>query len=222
MNYRPLIMCAEMALAYRLGKKRQTRRIISKAGFGPSVSPRYSWHFRDARMQWQYLTDVELRRNAAIRPGDGFWLREPIYHCQASWSTNAAHAAYRSDGSGTGKLWRWKPNSLGGRYMPKVLCRTLGECLEVRVERVQDIDDAGAIAEGITGDGGQWATFCTGDAAYKSTPRLAYSYLWDSLHGKKPGERFEDNPWVYVYCLSEPITTDYATAQAILGEGETQ
>jgi len=211
MNYRPLIMSAEMALAYRDGRKRQTRRIISKAGrfcgiteFGPSVSPRYSWHFRDARMQWQYLTDVELLRNAAFRPGDGLWVREPLAS-KGPWTTYVADGADATDWA-----WQWKPKSLAARYMPKILCRTLGVCEDVRVTRVQEITEEDAKAEGVSAI----ISPITGSGSF----RVGFCRLWNDLHGNKPGERWEDNPWVYVYCLSEPITTDHAEAQRLLGE----
>ena len=198
MNWHPLIMCAEMALAYREGKKRQTRRILlpQPTGIVSLVSPGV----------WYDNGGGGRLYRAPIQPGDGVWIREPIYHCSASWSAHGAHAAYRSDGFGTDMLWRWKPSSLSGRYMPKRLCRTLGICKDVRVERVQDISEEDAKAEGV------------------SDPPLShrhhFSLLWDSLHGKKPGEDWDSNPWVFVYYLSAPITTDHAEAQRMLSEAK--
>jgi hypothetical protein len=58
-----------------------------------------------------------------------------------------------------------------------------------RIQRLHEIDDADAIAEGMRRDAYQ--------AGYKS-PRGAYEQLWRLLN-KEPGKTWDDNPWVIVY-----------------------
>jgi hypothetical protein len=63
--------------------------------------------------------------------------------------------------------------------------------LEIRQERLQDIDEAGAEAEGVALQA--WAA-----DSYHQFPRTAgYAHLWDSIHTNR-GERWDDNPTVWV------------------------
>ena len=73
---------------------------------------------------------------------------------------------------------------------------------DVRVQRLQVISDADAIAEGIERHpatptlwrrgpliGDQNKVDCT------AFPELAFRSIWEALHDK-PGERWNDNPWI--------------------------
>lgn len=68
-------------------------------------------------------------------------------------------------------------------FMPKWAARLWLEITNVRVERVQDISQADAIAEGAPPYG------------YPDFPRSWYAQLWDSIHG--PGG-WDTNPYVWV------------------------
>lgn len=98
--------------------------------------------------------------------------------------------------------------------MPRWASRLALEVTGVRVERVQDISEADAMAEGLKGltkdgslvkwgipdrdglpgnddDGWHWKQ-------WESDPRKAYRALWNSINGAKPGRSWEANPWVWV------------------------
>jgi len=216
MIYRPMTMCAPMALAFREGRKTETRR---------TIRPQPTGDFGPIGSVW-YDNDGEGRIYAATyRPGDGVWVREPI---QAVWDGGYIRAVYRADEARSAHRWTWKVLSLAGLYMPKSLCRTLGECLEVRAEKLQEITEEGAIAEGLpTRDHGcvcgpdefrEGVRFC-GHCGKRIVDWVEeYRELWRTLH-PKAGEQWDDNPWVFVYRL-KLLTTDHQEAQRLLAKGE--
>ena len=67
--------------------------------------------------------------------------------------------------------------------MPRFASRITLEVTEVRVERLQEITEADAWAEGI--------------AAHVVRPIHDYAALWDSLNAKR-GFGWDTNPWVWV------------------------
>ncbi|MEQ1663215.1 MAG: hypothetical protein ABL877_11025 [Thiobacillus sp.] len=69
--------------------------------------------------------------------------------------------------------------------MPRWASRILLEIVGVRVERLQDISEADAIAEGVGGD--VTVTPCFAVERYRA--------LWESING--PGS-WDVNPWVWV------------------------
>ena len=86
---------------------------------------------------------------------------------------------------------RWRPSI----HMPRWASRITLEIVSVRVERLQDISEADAIAEGTErlphagwkdyGDSTDWCT----------DPISSYRTLWESINGFQSSK---DNPWVCV------------------------
>lgn len=76
---------------------------------------------------------------------------------------------------------RWRPSI----HIPRWASRILLEVTAVRVERLQEISDADALAEGCS------------SADMRDGDRLAsvYARLWESING--PGS-WDTNPWVWV------------------------
>jgi len=78
------------------------------------------------------------------------------------------------------------------RFMPRALSVITLEIVSVRVERLQDISEADAIAEGVQDK----KSMILGRNAEEITGPIAeYAVLWESLHG--PGS-WDANPWVWV------------------------
>lgn len=65
--------------------------------------------------------------------------------------------------------------------MPKWASRITLRVNEVKAERLHEITDDGAAAEGIP-----------------LPNRDGFSLLWDEINGKREGARWDDNPWVWV------------------------
>ena len=83
--------------------------------------------------------------------------------------------------------------------MPKAYARIFLKVTNVRVERLQDISEEDAIAEGIIRVGDGWKDYSykkENDAYRYRTPKQSYETLWNSINGK---DAWEQNPYVFVY-----------------------
>jgi len=105
--------------------------------------------------------------------------------------------AYRAEFATGSKPWdgKWRPSI----HMPRSASRLTLTVTDVRVQRLQDISEADAVAEGIRQDRVGAGTFigCEGPRNLVTpwpTAREAFADLWDSL--AKPGATWADNPWI--------------------------
>jgi hypothetical protein len=134
--------------------------------------------------------------------GDRLWVRETFARCHPGLlqkldpDLDSAHwfNLYRADGVTSNYIAdygnQWTPSI----HMPRWASRLTLEITKVRVERLQDISEEDAKAEGISlrddsmlyEPGGEHGTL---------TAAQAYANLWDSLYGKGAWEK---NPWVLV------------------------
>lgn len=77
-----------------------------------------------------------------------------------------------------------------GMHMPRWASRITLIVKAVKVERLQDISEEDAIAEGVYFDGALW----TADGInYGNSPIDAFQCLWLSIHGD---DAWSDNPWI--------------------------
>lgn len=79
-------------------------------------------------------------------------------------------------------------------HMPRWASRLALEVTEVRVQRVQEISEADAQAEGLEQARDDPERWLPGRCAY---PSWAFRILWDSINGKRPGCSWVQNPWVW-------------------------
>lgn len=97
-------------------------------------------------------------------------------------------AGYESDESGMfvcdgDKIpTKWRPSI----FMPKEVCRIKLLIKDIRVERLQDISEEDAKAEGIIA-----VPYVTWETRYSES----YAELWDKINGKSSWDK---NPWVWV------------------------
>lgn len=87
----------------------------------------------------------------------------------------------------TGAHWGWRKKI--GRFLPKWASRITLEVTSIRVERLQDISEEDAIAEGVD----------TTVPHLDRVPAIAeYNRLWNSINGERPGCSWDDSPWLWV------------------------
>jgi hypothetical protein len=232
MKERPIIFSAPMVRAILAGTKTQTRRVVKPQPpeILPAYAPKVYWPARDRHMthgdpdgaaylQFERPGDYDgvhvMRGGFGFRcpygqPGDRLWVRETW-----AWSGDGAIPAFdrvrkgevwfRADPERTSPGIRWRPSI----HMPRWASRITLEVTGVRVERLQDISKAEAVAEGIErGEGfpGWYRGPLPGDSPglvesgrkFKTPtafPRLAYRALWESINGSNS---WDANPWVWV------------------------
>lgn len=88
---------------------------------------------------------------------------------------------------------KWKPSI----YMPKEAARIFLKVTDVRAERLHEIDDEGAKAEGSNFKNGKNVGF---EEKMKRSAVDRFAEIWDSTIKKSDLDRYgwEANPWVWV------------------------
>ena len=114
------------------------------------------------------------------RPGDLLWVREAF--CTRTPAKDRAWVEYKADGS---KIYTWRP----AIHMPRWASRLTLRLTEVRVQRVQEITDADAAAEGVV------PTAEDTDQIFGAYVR-AFARAWDAINAKR-GYGWEANPWIW-------------------------
>jgi len=181
MKERPILFNAEMVRAVLDGSKTQTRRIVKPqpTHFNPAGVPRRANPAGGPS---------DLIACPYGQPGDQLWVRETwrkVEPGECGCSEHCNHRTgydYRATGSGDDET-KWKPSI----HMPRAASRIQLEITGLRVERLQDIREEDALAEGVT------LTTCHPRHA-NDMGRRAYQALWESING--PGS-WADNPWVW-------------------------
>jgi len=151
--------------------------------------------------------------------GDRLWVREALGVNWNEAAVDVGMAHYRRDGELVEPLlpWRWKRNYLSPIHMPKEAARIWLKVTEVRVERLNDISMADALAEGIvipvdtqrrplirvTG------RYPASDYIPRNptTKQIVIGYfasLWDTLNAER-GFGWVANPWVAVYDFEREV-----------------
>ncbi|EPX8764098.1 hypothetical protein ACW2RE_002335 [Yersinia enterocolitica] len=188
MNEKPILFNAEMVNAILSGRKTQTRRIISEKTLhlfdvAACAGECHPLELRDDRSQSYYLEFCPLGKS-----GDQLWVRETFAAGLCTESTLAYRATHKTEDleEGWGETIKWTPSI----HMPRWASRINLLITGVRVERLQDISEQDARAEGVKA----WR----GPAEELVGGKLAFFELWDSIYGQKEGENWQANPWVWV------------------------
>ncbi len=183
---KPILFSTPMVQAILDGKKTQTRRVI-KIDDAPE-----NWNISIAGTSIVRTEpyDVKLPRYAT---GDILWVRETF--CEVPYEHNHVPIkggyitipkyAYKAD-SERDYTGIWKPSI----HMPREAARIFLRVKTVRVERLQDITEEDAIAEGMS------KTLV--DGVVFISAKGNFHVFWDSLNIKR-GYGWDTNPWVWVY-----------------------
>lgn len=206
---RPILFSGPMVRAILERRKTQTRRIVKPQ---PEFAALPRWVYGDGHsgVGW-YCCESEYPDEGSAfyccpygKLGERLWVRETWRPSQTGKGsiTPAWHKADGIDGPST----RWKPSI----FMPRWACRLELEIISVRVQRLHDITEEDAFAEGV-----KVPVTTEGCPPGKSSPmfdvlspfkgemgtgtmfRWEYARLWDSLNAKR-GFGWAVNPWVWV------------------------
>lgn len=224
MKERPIIFNAEMVRAILDGRKTQTRRIVTPQPINRKVGMVNAGYCGHPEL-WLVDGDVgSYTCNGLIAPewrcpfgiiGDRLWVRETFqgplmdesllddYRKDADKFQNPKYCEYAADGGEKPEYtdlddnlrYGWRPSI----HMPRWASRINLQITKVRVERLNGISEADALAEGCVAlEGCKWHTFeeaKAGTPMHDHTAKDAFSALWQSIYGE---ESWSSNPWVWV------------------------
>lgn len=192
--------------------------------YHPTVVDRHGEEQPGAEVFGAYTQDGEWASLCPYgEPGDRLWVRETFY-AYGRWETRYSAKKkrdewhfvdmtiecdrlyqYAADNPDV-PLAKGRGGALPGWYtrpaifMPRAACRILQDIARVRVDRLQDIGEADAKAEGIQPDEVRqmWLFGASNDeraAIYRRAAVIPYRYLWESINGTGS---WAINPWVWV------------------------
>ena len=217
MKERPILFSSPMVRAILSGAKSQTRRVV-KPQFAndaipvefPATDPAGGWVVSGHSGAWwceAAANPDDLRRCPYGQPGDRLWVRET--HAFTDLADGTPVVTYAADNRqiAIGRsapddddylihsyqfaddvhLDRWRPSI----HMPRWASRITLEVTGVRVERLRDISNADAMAEGVRVHPDHHHRPDTS----RYSPVSAYRDLWESINGP---DSWEANPWVWV------------------------
>ena len=194
MKERPILFSAPMVRALLAGTKTQTRRIFKPDRMTWDANGRYTTYaMRGGELSTTgsgpFKPSSWLHYCPYGQPGDRLWVRESFARVPtACGSEDIVFAADYQDGSDRAAGVRYTPSI----HMPRAVSRITLEITSVRVERLQDIDLADALAEGISDTG---ALILDSAGNEQGGPIAEYAVLWEQING--PGS-WDANPWVWV------------------------
>ncbi len=177
---RPILFSGEMVRAILVGRKTQTRRvvkvpIIDRNGFGCELGA-------------SELSERDMQYCPYGQPGDRLWVKETFgipYKLVKGRIAPREDIVYRANPRDESSPLKWKPSI----FMRREYCRLVLEIVRVRVERVQDITEADAKAEGVQAS--TTVEMKDGSPCYT----LPYQKLWTQINGC---DSWYKNPWVWV------------------------
>lgn len=223
MRERPILLDGAMVRATLAGQKTQIRRAVKlprnkPQGWEASTVGGYGARDRKGLLVAEQVCIGHIRTGEALvcpfgQPGDRLWLREthaifpthgqhradgerwgPWGGLPTTVSEDGKEIAYYREGFNRCDPGRWRPSI----HMPRWACRLVLEITAVRVERLQAISEADAVAEGADENvppdirlprthprAGLTMTY--------ADCREVFADLWDSTGGD-----WNSNPWVWV------------------------
>lgn len=217
----PILFKADMVRAILEDRKRQTRRLVKWNRASSGLPQTHLHDFRRAWVDRGFPNDHGEYRNWYLHvpfahpddgmnggdldpiarihcpygdAGDHLWVKEPV-----CWSPENDNFYFTADNQGCGSRFYHEkrgchPNALRSIFLPRWASRLTLEITGVRVERLQDISEADAKAEGVLES--DWEDQIPGgplSTAYVA--RHAFESLWAKINGRNS---WDANPWVWV------------------------
>ncbi|WP_050451066.1 hypothetical protein [Bordetella bronchiseptica] len=197
---RPLFFNGPMVRAILAGTKTQTRRGKGLEYFSRPENDPEGWLCARVAEGHAFMAYKHMPHERAVKcpygqPGDRLWVRETWaygIHAMAAYRDEDGPFVYAAGGTTQGRLGdRWRPSI----HMPRSACRLVLEITGVRVERLQDISEADAMAEGCSP---AWLDAGGNTTVHTEAPptyRQGFARLWREINGDGA---WPANPWVWV------------------------
>lgn len=198
MAIKPILFNTEMVRAILDGRKTCTRRIVRPPYFvdGDENDKRSLITLRTA------TKNSSLYRQIGQMPyPDAPYRMCDILYVRETWCKGLERYIYRADYSDTEKFYRdgkeiemkWHPSI----HMPKEAARIWIKVTDVRVERLQEITEDGAKAEGVNFKNGKNVGF---EEKMRRTAIERFKEIWNSTIKKSDIDRYgwDASPWVWV------------------------
>jgi hypothetical protein len=192
-KFHPILFATPMVQAILNGIKTQTRRVIKKKYSNTDIV----WHEKHSGrtkilVELQNDTPEPIKKEGGsviyhlqayheikcpYEVGDVLWVRETF----AEWPKVCFQ--YKASTQIGSEIGNWKPSI----HMPKKACRIFLKVKSIRVERLQDISEEDAQAEGAIQHEAEtdWLT-----------AKYGFQMIWETIFGK---ESWKENPYVFVY-----------------------
>lgn len=195
---RPIIFSAPMIRALLEGRKSQTRRVMKEQRHVATPA------LMGDRWQWRGYSGAALGdANVPCAIGDRLWVREAhalvpasAYRCSEGVEQainpgdNDRAAIYRAGFDRSTSGIRWRPSI----HMPRWASRLTLIVTDVRVQRLQEISEGDAKAEGAVpmamDDEGK---FYLRESCQGGTYLCGFAGIWAHIHGP---DAWDANPWV--------------------------
>lgn len=216
---KPILFSTEMIQAILEGRKTQTRRVMRPQPFwgerriGPTMEqPRSCWIWSPKKdevwFNWGKGFDPVIAYRCPYA-SNTLWVREtwqaispdenerPLRECQIIYKATDEHPGLYNPDKSDEPWYGWRPSI----FMPRWASRITLRVNNVRVERVQDISEDDAIAEGIINY--EYINPPKNGINYPDKlkaarlPQQKFKELWNSINAKR-GYNWETNPWVWV------------------------
>lgn len=200
MKSSPILFSTEMVQAILDGRKTQTRRLVKMPVYHPSMKEK---DVSKMVIKDNILYDGNGENIGTMKPprniGDIMWVKE-TFQDLACFDSQLTGWAYRADDGMAEHAKEYKINWRPSLFMPYDACRIFLEITNIRVEKLQSINNKDAQAEGASD------TLTLKDFAMLKgmdwvipRPFLEYQFgflaLWSRINGVKS---WLDNPYVWV------------------------
>lgn len=201
---RGLPFTSQNVRAVMADRKTQTRRLVKWPE--PHPCHDHDWTYAvidDGWPWWRHFDSSGLVRAKAVpcpygNAGDVQYIKEGL-RINGAGTT----AVYDADGlpvmlDGESVDWKWKVKALPSIYMPRFAARTFVENTLVRVERLADISEEDALAEG----GWEYR-----NCPIHKNPIASFRELWHTIHAADGPNGWNASPWVWAISFKRIAAT---------------
>lgn len=178
----------------------------SKTQFRRIVKPRHDWFVdQSGEFRWPYYESYVTGDSEAVpvlcpygEVGDTLWVREAWNVSGMSFGFKpkdaalfASKDAWKYRATDTGWQHGWRPSI----HMPREAARIFLRVTDIRVQRLQEISEEDAIAEGCQGSyTPSYISFGEVVGPYGEMPCDQFRQLWSDVYGSNS---WDANPWVW-------------------------